>query len=88
MSGFPRLCLRTAYHACFAIALPLFKLDMQISRIQLSSPVLVGEFLGKSLALSLALQLSFCLFRRSFRDSMAVSYSVLGSFLPISSDAL
>ena len=50
MSGFPRLCPRTAYHACFAIALPLFKLDMQISRIQLSSPVLVVEFLAKSLA--------------------------------------
>jgi hypothetical protein len=28
------LCLKTAYHACFAIALPLFKLDMQISRIK------------------------------------------------------
>jgi hypothetical protein len=45
VSGFPRLCLKTAYRACLAISLPLFKLDMQISRIQLSSPVLAIKFL-------------------------------------------
>ena len=45
MSGFPRMCLKTAYRAYLPIALPLFKLDVQISRIQLSSPVLIVKFL-------------------------------------------
>jgi len=30
VSGFPLLCLRTAYHACLAIALPLVKPDVRI----------------------------------------------------------
>lgn len=65
----------------------LFKLDVQISCIQLSSTVFVVEFIRqKPRSWSLALQLSFCLLHRSFQASIANSYSVLGSFLPISSD--
>jgi hypothetical protein len=39
------MCLKTAYRACRAISLPLVKLDVQISRIQLSSTVIGGEFI-------------------------------------------
>jgi hypothetical protein len=50
VSGFPLLCLKTAYHAYLAVALPLVKPDVQISCIQLSSTVVAVEFLGRSLA--------------------------------------